>query len=339
MMGYRGDRPGLIKYHWLEQEMAKISDFQWAGLGYPDFKFEKNLNDTVKRLYGDTPPDWVLIKPWDTAEKLLSRQFTNKNNIWTHIKIPRDRNYKVAAHIENLHGILGLSNKYRHLHGLLNEKGFDLIISRHRLIGKNKPIDFSENIDCQFYHCPAAINTDFAHPINEKQYDITLIGSLQTVYHLRRKIYNDIPSASHRNNWRYFLHKKSRPVIRKRSIDKLIKDGDYAGRTYYDLIAKSRSLIVGTSKYGYFTQKFVEAMSCETLPVSDAPLDSEFLHMKDGHNYVEVALGNWERKLKYYLDDENERLRVAQNGRRTVLKYHSSKVRAEQLVQFLKRVK
>jgi spore maturation protein CgeB len=37
----------------------------------------------------------------------------------------------------------------------------------------------------------------------------------------------------------------------------------------------------------------------------------------------------------YYLENEGERERIARNGYETVMKYHSSQVRARQLVDFL----
>jgi hypothetical protein len=81
--------------------------------------------------------------------------------------------------------------------------------------------------------------------------------------------------------------------------------------------------------------KFFEAMASGACVFSDAPLLADEFHFKDGENYVNINLDNWKEKLKYYLEHEDERKRIALAGYRMTMKYHTNEVRARELVSFL----
>ena len=46
---------------------------------------------------------------------------------------------------------------------------------------------------------------------------------------------------------------------------------------------------------------------------------------------------NWKSKLEYYLENEDERKRIAMNGYKTAMKYHTNDARAKSLIKFLKK--
>jgi len=52
-------------------------------------------------------------------------------------------------------------------------------------------------------------------------------------------------------------------------------------------------------------------------------------------NFVEVDIDNYMEKVRYYLDNEKERRRIANNAYAMVRKYHSSDMRAKQLIGYL----
>jgi spore maturation protein CgeB len=72
--------------------------------------------------------------------------------------------------------------------------------------------------------------------------------------------------------------------------------------------------------------------------MADRPQSADELHFEAGENYIEINRNNWKEKLEYYLEDDSERERVARNGYETVMKHHTSKIRARQLLDFLKKL-
>ena len=68
------------------------------------------------------------------------------------------------------------------------------------------------------------------------------------------------------------------------------------------------------------------------------PQTADELHLVSGENYVEITEDNWKEKLEYYLEDDVERERIAHNGYETAMKYHTSGVRAQQLMGFLEKL-
>ncbi|MHA1267856.1 MAG: glycosyltransferase [Candidatus Helarchaeota archaeon] len=48
-------------------------------------------------------------------------------------------------------------------------------------------------------------------------------------------------------------------------------------------------------------------------------------------------MDDWFEKLLYYLENEDERAKIARNGYNTVMKYHTADVRAKQFVRWLKK--
>jgi spore maturation protein CgeB len=77
-------------------------------------------------------------------------------------------------------------------------------------------------------------------------------------------------------------------------------------------------------------------MGSNTLVLADKPQTADDLHFIPDENFIEINRENWKEKLEYYLEDDNERERVAQNGYDTVMRYHSSKIRAKHLLAYLK---
>ncbi|GAH58274.1 unnamed protein product, partial [marine sediment metagenome] len=69
-----------------------------------------------------------------------------------------------------------------------------------------------------------------------------------------------------------------------------------------------------------------------------AIMDAKTLHFKPLHNFVPINEQNFVRMVKHYKSEEQERKRIALNGQRTIEKYHSSMIRAQQLHNYLKKM-
>lgn len=116
-------------------------------------------------------------------------------------------------------------------------------------------------------------------------------------------------------------------------------EGEIVGEEYARTLALSKTFPFGTSIFKYPLLKFFEAMACKTCVFADTPLTAEELHIIPDWNFVEVNEDNWEDKLEYYVSHDDERELIAQRGYDTVIKYHTTEVRARQVVDFLERHK
>jgi len=70
--------------------------------------------------------------------------------------------------------------------------------------------------------------------------------------------------------------------------------------------------------------------------MSNTPGSAEELNFKDGYNFVNISRYDWQQKLLYYCKHEEEARKIAEQGRETILKYHTHTVRAQQFIKLLK---
>jgi hypothetical protein len=90
--------------------------------------------------------------------------------------------------------------------------------------------------------------------------------------------------------------------------------------------------VFDSSLFKYPLMKFFEVMACNTLAISDLPVDWEVLGFKPEINMVSINYYDYLDKIKYYIRNEDERKRIAQNGMNLILNYHTNEIRAEQLI-------
>jgi spore maturation protein CgeB len=107
---------------------------------------------------------------------------------------------------------------------------------------------------------------------------------------------------------------------------------------YIQKINQSKIFLFCTSIYRYPVVKFFEAMACKTMPMADNPIDMERLHLVPNWNFVSVDMDCWRYKMDYFVREESdkERQRIIDNGYETVMKYHTSIIRTEQLLSYCK---
>lgn len=307
-----------IHHHWLEEEMAKIADCKFAGLGKPDYRREK-VQTTINRLYNGDSPDWVLI----TAHR--------EDGFWSHYKPPERRDWKIACHIQDMHIPNFIRDK--------NKKGFDALLMKcMRIKGKGDPDFIIKNLKPKLFHFPFHCNPEIIKPAEgPKIWDITNLGAVSPgPYPLRGIMHRHLPSMAHKYNFK-FLTTSWPPGPKGLFIPQLRKDPNckfYLGKEYYDAIARSKIMVFDSSIYGYAVQKYVECGFLKTLMLTDTPMDAKALHFKPGWNFVEINKNNWAQKLLYYLKHENERLEIVENAYETMMKYHTSGIRARELLAF-----
>lgn len=320
--------------YYLEQEVAKLVDCRWSGSGWENHVPGEPINDTVKRLYGNDPPDFIVNSSAHLKEnKRIAREKTSET--------PRTVMTVNDMHV-NPEEIVSTANE-----------GFDGVLMRYKYSPYRKtPLPFNlalytkfdenyylDNLEIERQHFPWFTDHRIYKPSEEKELDVVFLGAYRRrIYPLRYMIYNELPRLSEKKGWKYIV--RGRPPGRTplRDIPELEKQGYIVGPKYAETIAKAKVFIFGSSIFRYPVSKFFEIMGSGTLVMADRPQSADELHFEAGENYVEINRSNWKEKLEYYLEDDAERERIARNGYETVMKHHTSEIRARQLVDFLKKL-
>jgi len=317
--------------HSLEKEVSKHADCQWVGKGWRDHRPGEKLNESIKRLYGNDPPDWVVSNRADLKE-------------YKAYGSPRsDRPYGMVMTLADLHvdpqeWVRGANNGYdvtlmRYLYSPYVKKS---LLGRYRYYQKIDPEFYVKNLTTKIHHFPWFTDPSIYKPSSEKEYDVVFLGSSEKkVYPLRNAIVRDLPRLCKEKGWRYMLKGRPPGETTQRNISELLNQGYVVGERYAETIARSKVFIFGSSIFRYPLSKYFEVMGSGALVMADEPQTAQQLHLKDRENYVRVSKENWKNTLEYYLENDEERERIASKGYDTVMKYHSVAVRAKELVDLL----
>lgn len=112
---------------------------------------------------------------------------------------------------------------------------------------------------------------------------------------------------------------------------------EWLGRDkYIEKINQSKMFPFATGIYRYPIAKFFECMACKTLAIADEPIDMERLHFIPNKNFISINRRNYKEKLEYYLRNVEERQKIIDEGYKILIKYHTAKIRARQLLDYMK---
>lgn len=172
---------------------------------------------------------------------------------------------------------------------------------------------------CKFINFPEPVNVDYFRDFgHERSYDTFNSGSFSAgVYPLRCLIHERLKH-----------HPKIKSCIQPSFA--------FSWDNYAKMIAKSKMLVEGVGIFGYTSQRFTQAMASKTLMVSSLPFDNVDNHFIPDVNFIEINRTNFEEKILYYLEHENERKTIIENAFKTILKYHTVETRAKELLKIIK---
>lgn len=164
----------------------------------------------------------------------------------------------------------------------------------------------------------------------ERIHDVYLSGAFNVKYPLRfRILYHILP---------YYDRRIIRiPVNKQFTIEgvKYFRDKGRANLSRYVHglnISKVLVFSAGIPSFKSAVLKFFEGLACEILIMSDMPYDWRALRFEPNKNMVEINSQNFLESFRYYIDNESERKKIAQNGRELFLKYHTNEERSKQLI-------
>jgi len=326
------DTPTLHVYDDLEKAVMKLANCK---------KIPPEELDG-KSLYASTADimpkvDWVIFYDFELEKRDLKIAFSASNK----------RYCKVATYVADLQRwpgdyVIHLNDRYDALLMMYTHLGAALDFKdRKRRRGMNivpiRPDYYMRNLKRPYFHLAACVNPELFKPIDRPpRYDVTFLGATgYSCYPLRDVIWKELTELSRNEKWR--ILKKTSPwgASLNRSISKLHGKGEIVGARYAEVLALSKIFIFGTSIFKYPLLKFPEAMACRTCVLADVPLGAEDVYLEPNWNFVSINEKNWKSKLKYYLTHDREREQIAQRGYETVMKHHTTEVRAKQLVDWL----
>lgn len=332
----REDLVCINLYDHLAEEMGKIAEIKQWGPRHSDF-VDEPLDDTIRRLYGDDSPDWVVANCFMHCEQRR----------WIPYKIPppHERSWRIATFTSDIHANSMLGVGTRGYLNALNDKGFDAILMLYSQIGYGKspyhaidPDYFLKNLKPQVFHCPPWISPDIFKPVDKpKRYEAVFLGSVERKqYPLRLEISTGLPIVARRYGWRALI-KGPPPGLPWEKVTATLKEqGHIVGDVYNETLSRSKVFIFGSSIYRYPLLKYVEGWGAGTLVMADKPLGAERMHMEPDVNFIEVDQHNWVQKLKYCIEDEDFREDIARQGHEIVMKHHTVEIRAGELLSFLR---
>jgi len=317
-------------YYYLRTALSKQADV--IPVGYAHEEKERDVAKLVKKYQ----PDAITLFTFHNTVNFVS--FVAGNPIWKNfdkVTVPKIMFYGDARenYLRLLHAWYIYKNRFHmSLHmckyikggGIEDFKKFIITSPRH---GQPHIVK----------HFPLSVDTNIFKDYGfEREYDIFFIGATKALYGIRmRMIRALVKRAQEVKDIKMFW--RSRPRHNKGWGPQMVAANErvYFRGDYAKMIGRAKIFPFCGSKWRIAVPKYYETMACNTLAVADTPLDAKELHFKAGYNYVEIDKRNYMEKIDYYLENESERKKIALNGFNTIRKYHSSDVRARELIKII----
>ena len=194
---------------------------------------------------------------------------------------------------------------------------YDIVFGKY-----GKDIILGERQRQNMFLLPWSVNTNLCRNKNlEKEYDV------MASYALKENLKGFYPNRKIILNY-----------LRQNQTVKLFDKIVHNPETYINAINKSKVFVNSTDHTGATSKKVTEAMSCGTFLMTDHTLDIDKLGYKDGvHLSIFEGPCSFERKLKYWLQNDKEREGIAKQGMAFVRRKHSTKVRVKYLLSTIEK--
>lgn len=291
----------IHRYNWGHQlfrnEIGKQHDVIFYGEGFPNF----DDNMTAVQIIDKYGPFDLLL----TYGLRYTLQFKNIGDVKipkVHIVIdlfpPHEGGYKGGMH-----------TKYKQF---VQTNKYDLFLYRQRC-----QAGFLKEIGCDTPSewLPFSVDIDYyKKQNNNKIYDVLTSSSLRSdVYPNRVKVNKLINNMGLKTITEKIIHQQ-----------------------YIDAINKTKICIISTNIFNSPNMKFTEFTSCGSFVLSDKPADMEQLGFEDGkHLVLYDGLKDLNKKIKYYLEHEDEREKIAKQGMKFTRKNHNNVVRVKQMMKYI----
>lgn len=178
----------------------------------------------------------------------------------------------------------------------------------------------------KFSPCPRAIDPLVFYPRNDpKKYDVTLLGAMGPFYTDRAFFHESLSNQS----WLKYFN-VSHPGYKFHNHGEAL-----FGEKYAEIISASKIFVNCTSIYNLPFIKLYEVLASNTLLMCTKINGANDLGLIDGVNFVEINRQDFLQKIRFYLENEVERKRVASSGYELFLTNHTLRHRAKHTYQLI----
>ncbi|GAA0489772.1 hypothetical protein GCM10008986_14580 [Salinibacillus aidingensis] len=174
---------------------------------------------------------------------------------------------------------------------------------------------------------PHAVHLDIFKDYElEKDIPLLMMGAVSDYYPLRQRILEVYEGQA---NFVYHRHPGYRHYSKKEEQQHII------GNRYARELNRAQITFTSPSVFHYPVLKYFEALACKTLLLAPTFNELEDLGFIPGSHFVSINEHNFKEKAAYFLEHETERNRIAEQGYHFIRKKHSTKLRAQQLVEII----
>ena len=172
---------------------------------------------------------------------------------------------------------------------------------------------------------PHHVNTEvFKDYHMKKDIDGLLIGRVkQEYYSLRKKILKKMDGHP---GFVYVLHPSDHDPPKSIALE---------GEEFAKFINQSKVFFSCCSTLRYPLLKYFETLGCRTLLLADTCSDLTELGFIPNEHFVEINEDNFYEKFLYYINNWEERERIATDGYQFIREHHSTSARAQQLLSYI----
>lgn len=275
--------------------IAGLPKYDSSGLAFYPSNYKIFRGNNFKEVVKEETPDVVVV----------DKDYVNTGGV----DIPR------ATFMMDVHG--EWFNRFERV----KTGQIDMIFLRY--YGNGIAFRVKHDMKCAVGYCPWSISPKLFYDLNlERVRDVYITGSHNPIYPIRMMLhfpiqqkYGHTPIEGYIDDFTFIADEKKFLYYR-----------------YFSTLNTSKMAVFDSSLFKYPLMKFFEVMACNTLAMSDLPVDWEVLGFKPEINMVSINYYDYLDKIKYYIRNEDERKRIAQNGMNLILNYHTNEIRAEQLI-------
>lgn len=217
------------------------------------------------------------------------------------------------------------ANIWKHVK-FIKENDVDLILMNY----KCSTPEYRKHLpNRKFGWLPHTVNSNLFRNLNLKRpIDVMCAGAgMLSHYPLRYLLFNEIPKMKELN----VFTSRGHNLTFNEYVETINKSKIFAFGNVNVKVGNSNVLIFAMAKT-------YEIMACGTLCVMDKPNMAEQLHFIPNKNFVEINKNNFRSRIKYYIANDKERLKIARAGYETVMKYHTIQVRGRELKKQLEEI-
>jgi len=286
-------------HYFFETELAKITNLMvWRDSG--------NIYDIIKKL--PKTPDFILIQ--NDIRLSISPVVTNLSKI----HIPSGLFVNDTNRLVSLRKDFIEENKIKHIFPVARGNFYQI---------------YPEYKDRMTW-LPHHVNTDIFKDYGlNKDVELLMMGSALGPYPLRKKILNHYQGDS-----RFVYHRH--PGYR--NIGEQEEKKLFVGERYAREINRAKIFFTCGSILKIPVKKYFEVLACRTLLLADTFTELQDLGFVPGTHFVAINSSNFAEKADFYLKNEKERNKIADQGFKFVHQQHSTTNRANQLVEKIKAI-